>query len=899
MAIHRFICRILVLAPALALVPAAHAQEPCSFEWRTLGTAPNNGTNGQVYAMTRWGSLLVVGGTFTKAGGVPAEGVAYWDGQGWSGLPSQLNRTVHALTVFKGQLIAAGPYYVEAWNGQSWSYLNSTNPPSQPSGYVRALAVYTNPQTGQEELIAGGSFVNTQDMVTVNNIARWDGTRWSAVGAGVNGEVKSLTVYRNPQSGQDELIAGGYFTSSGGLTTGTLARWDGSTWAGLGAWGTMWSGPPASIVALTSYHGSLIATGFFQSAGGIDFRYVARWDGSAWSALGPGLNGAPFSLSVYNDELIAAGGFSRTGDQQMVLNNIARWDETAWSPLGTGFNYYYVNALVEYEGQLIAGGELTAGGVPVLRVARWLPADGNTADTDSDGRLDVCDPCTDSDGDGYGDPGHPANTCPGDLCPAVSSLDEDDADGDGVANPCDNCPDQANLDQADDDLDGQGDACDICLSQTWLPLEHGVDGEVYAATTFHNPQTDQDELIVGGNFTSGSGVTAHGLIRWDGLSWSALPGWEPGTVNALAVYDGKLIVGGYFILPGTVPKINIASWDGATWSALGQGLNGPVHALALYNGELVAGGAFGASGGVQLSFIGRWNGVQWQPISSGPSGRIVALAAHDGDLFVGGEFPNIGQGTPANHIARWNGEAWSALAGGMDRPVYALAWHDGSLVAGGLFAAAGGSTAHAVARWDGTAWSAMGSGFNLPVRALAVHKGQLLAAGEFYTSGVQPLHRLARWTGTGWSPVGSGFASRVYCMAVYAHDLVAGGDFYTLWNGSVFFGRIARWGATQVDADADGVVDPCDRCPGTLAGLGVDAEGCPARVSGDSDRDGDVDFRDLGAFESCGSGPAIPKAGSCDGFDFDGDADVDQGDFGVFQRCWSGHDVPADPMCAG
>lgn len=39
------------------------------------------------------------------------------------------------------------------------------------------------------------------------------------------------------------------------------------------------------------------------------------------------------------------------------------------------------------------------------------------ADLDLDGIGDVCDPCTDTDGDGYGNPGFEANTCGLDACP--------------------------------------------------------------------------------------------------------------------------------------------------------------------------------------------------------------------------------------------------------------------------------------------------------------------------------------------------------------------------------------------------------------------------------------------------------------------------------------------------
>jgi hypothetical protein len=60
-------------------------------------------------------------------------------------------------------------------------------------------------------------------------------------------------------------------------------------------------------------------------------------------------------------------------------------------------------------------------------------------DFDEDGIGDLCDECTDTDDDGYGDPGFPLNTCDEDNCARVYNPDQEDLDGDGVGDVCVSC----------------------------------------------------------------------------------------------------------------------------------------------------------------------------------------------------------------------------------------------------------------------------------------------------------------------------------------------------------------------------------------------------------------------------------------------------------------------------
>ncbi|MCP4685343.1 MAG: hypothetical protein GY867_07830 [bacterium] len=84
------------------------------------------------------------------------------------------------------------------------------------------------------------------------------------------------------------------------------------------------------------------------------------------------------------------------------------------------------------------------------------------SDVDSDLIGDACDECTDTDGDGYADPGFAASTCGLDNCPDSANADQADLDVDGVGDVCDNCPDRYNPGQEDSDSDDIGDVCDGC-----------------------------------------------------------------------------------------------------------------------------------------------------------------------------------------------------------------------------------------------------------------------------------------------------------------------------------------------------------------------------------------------------------------------------------------------------
>jgi hypothetical protein len=215
------------------------------------------------------------------------------------------------------------------------------------------------------DVVAGGVFSQAGG-TPVARIARWDGNGWSALGSGLDNSVRAIVQLQN-----GDLVAGGDFLNAGGAPANRVARWNGSTWSplGLGLTSTTQSGLYALAVMP---NGDLIVGGFFQNAGTVATGAIARWNGSAWSALGPGLAGTVFALAVApNGDLIVGGNFSTAGGQP--ASRLARWNGSTWSGFGSGLTGFRVDCIANLpNGDLVVGGAFTAaGGAPAANIARW------------------------------------------------------------------------------------------------------------------------------------------------------------------------------------------------------------------------------------------------------------------------------------------------------------------------------------------------------------------------------------------------------------------------------------------------------------------------------------------------------------------------------------------------
>ena len=261
-------------------------------EWTSLGSGITSGENYSVVNALSFdplNNILYAGGRFNTAGDISANNIAKWDGTEWTPLGSGIT------------------------NGEDFST-------------VSALSF----DTTNNILYAGGQF-NTAGDVSANNIAKWNGTEWSSLGSGItniNTEIFPYVTALTVDTTNNILYAGGTFNTAGDVSVNNIAKWDGTEWSGLGA-GLFFNtnlllGNTTSITSLEfdPLNSILYAGGYFNTSGVTPVSNIAKWDGTTWSAIGYGLNFSVSSISRDNSLLYVAGGFTSSGST--TLNSLAK-----------------------------------------------------------------------------------------------------------------------------------------------------------------------------------------------------------------------------------------------------------------------------------------------------------------------------------------------------------------------------------------------------------------------------------------------------------------------------------------------------------------------------------------------------------------------------------------------
>ena len=521
--------------------------------WSVLTDVGITGVNGTVNAIAINGTDVFVGGGFATLGDgtTAAKYIAKWNTTPgtWSalidGAINGVSDFVYTIAISGTDVYSGGEFtflgdgttsanHIAKWDGSSWSAITD-GVINGVGGAVSAIAI-----TGSNVYLGGSFSILGNGTTSANNIIIWNGTGWDKVGVGNNGvgpyfnNVNAIAI-----SGSDVYVGGSFTTLGDGITPANyIAKWNSAsaTWSAL-IDGTI-NGVGGTVFAIAVSGTDVYAGGWFVTLGdnSTPANYIAKWDGSNWSALtGGGVNGVNAqikAIAISGTNIYVGGWFNKLGNNSTIANRVAKWDGSNWSELTDGVINGVNNqvaALAISGGDLYAGGNFTFlgdGTTPAKRIAKWNGSNWSSLT------------------------GSGINGVNG----AVSVITVTATDvyaggnftllGDGTTSA--NYIAKWNI-----------------FTASWSALGSGTTngtGDIVNAIA-----TSGSDVYVGGNFTTlgDYSTPANHLAKWNGTGWSAIGNGVNNSINAMRISSaaGKMFIGGSFtILDGTTGAYFVGSF---------------------------------------------------------------------------------------------------------------------------------------------------------------------------------------------------------------------------------------------------------------------------------------------------------------------------------------------------
>jgi hypothetical protein len=381
--------------------------------WSGTGSITNFGVP-DVY-MTLWNGKVVVGVPVDAPGAVGR--LARWDGTALTQIPGDtLRYNVWGIGTWGTKLVVTGPFLngsvpvpsIVTCDGTQWGTVQEAWGPGM-FGIARSL---TDMRSWGGKLIVTGQFPLVAELdhwVPCLDIAAWDGTHWSPLGGGINGQYCVLGEY------EGDLIEAGGDVSSPGLQISGAARWNGVSWSALGTgppwyldyesiaefqnqlylgadeglWhfdNSVWASVPALdnqyVFAVAPSGPRLVVGGWFAQGGAIASPNVVFWDGTNFQPAGPGVNDYVDTATEWLGQPVIGGGFTASG--ATPLPGVAIWDGSQWQAMGT--RAVAVDRLLVQDGELFASGEFRLPDDSVVEtIAHWTGTDWHVLGSGSNG----------------------------------------------------------------------------------------------------------------------------------------------------------------------------------------------------------------------------------------------------------------------------------------------------------------------------------------------------------------------------------------------------------------------------------------------------------------------------------------------------------------------------------
>ena len=320
-------------------------------------------------------------GSFTTANGVTVNRICYWNGTTFVAMDGGVNNIVRAMALApNGDLWISGDFTtvgtgatackgLARWNVATSTWTAFANTTDSFAG-IFCIVIDSS-----GNVFIGGDFTNWDGIAAADQIAKYDGATWTALGTSpFTTEIYPRYSLSMAFDTSGNLWTGEYRESG----TGTLSirRWNGTTWTTVITTDSL-AGGDGIFALVFAPDGRLFIGGTFGTLGGVTATNIAIYNGTSVSALGLGVNNDVYTLMYLNGILYAGGTFTSAGGLTLA-DRMAAWNGFTWFHLDVDLpGSPIIYAIANYQGDLFVGydttGTATAAGLTTVSPTSTVP----------------------------------------------------------------------------------------------------------------------------------------------------------------------------------------------------------------------------------------------------------------------------------------------------------------------------------------------------------------------------------------------------------------------------------------------------------------------------------------------------------------------------------------------
>jgi hypothetical protein len=317
----------------------------------------------------------------------------------------------------------------------------------------------------------------------------------------------------------------------------------------------------------------------------------------------------------------------------------------------------------------------------------------------------------------------------------------------------------------------------VC-AQNWQAIDNGLSGAVRALL----PDTTNNQLIIGGEFSYIHGALHRSIAKYDGVAIDSMGVFSCNPIFALGSCRGTV-----YATDCNTMFVRDPNTQQNLWLPIDSGFSGTALCYYTKDSVLYVGGGFNAVGQITSGSLAYWNGQRFRDIALPYAyGMVSDITFFRDTMYVVADFPDSTGGTSSRVLRRTcSCRGWidiTPVFGSTSSWASSLEVYKNELYLAGSFSKADGCIGNSILKYDGILWHDVANGIDQSgsygqVFELHVFRDVLFVGGFFQSANGIAANNIVVWDSTDWHGLGGTFNQSIMAINDWNNELYIGGRF--------------------------------------------------------------------------------------------------------------------------